>query len=123
MRQQIAGKMTDIEEPRSNLPLSEQYRLVALKFVDADAAAKILEELKTARLSEMIGDAMRQDATLAYNKAEGLVKSSRVWQDYITGMVNARKLANRLKLQLEYIRMKHSEWMSSEATTRVERRL
>ncbi len=115
--------MTDIEEPRSNLPLSEQYRLVALKFVDADAAAKILEELKTARLSEMIGDAMRQDATLAYNKAEGLVKSSRVWQDYITGMVNARKLANRLKLQLEYIRMKHSEWMSSEATTRVERRL
>jgi len=35
----------------SNLPLSEQYRLIAKKWVDADAAASILEETKSAYLS------------------------------------------------------------------------
>jgi len=116
------SQLTTQDMPAGERSLSEQFRLVALKYIDQDAAAKILEELKTARLSELIGDAMRQDATLAFNKAEGLVKSSKEWQSYISEMVEARKLANRLKLQLEYLRMRHSEWMSSEATARAERR-
>ena len=36
----------------SNLPLSEQYRLIAKKWVDAKAAADLLEESKTAVLSQ-----------------------------------------------------------------------
>jgi hypothetical protein len=32
----------------SNLPLSEQFRIVAKKWVDADSAASILEESKSA---------------------------------------------------------------------------
>ena len=115
--------MEDTISPSDDRPLSEQFRIIAKRYVDAEAAAKILEELKTARLSELIGDQMRQDATLPYNKAEQLVKSSTQWQDYIRGMVDAKKIANRLKVQLEYIRMKHSEWMSAEATQRSERRL
>lgn len=115
--------MENAIDPGDNRPLSEQFRLVAKRYVDAEAAAKILEELKTARLSELIGDQMRQDAALPYNKAEQLVKSSTQWQNYIREMVAAKKAANLLKVQLEYIRMKHSEWMSAEATQRSERRL
>lgn len=115
--------MADIEAPRSNLPWSEQFRIVALKFVDADNAARLAEEMKTATLAEIIGDLMRQDAALAYNRAEGLAKSSRQWQDYIKTMVDSRTAASRYKLQLEYLRMKHAEAMSSEATERAERRM
>ena len=37
-----------------NLPLSEQYRIVAKSWVDADAAANLLEETKSAVLSRMM---------------------------------------------------------------------
>jgi hypothetical protein len=38
-------------------------------------------------------------------------------------MVKAREHASLLKVQLEYIRMKFSEWQSAEATRRAEMRL
>jgi hypothetical protein len=38
-------------------------------------------------------------------------------------MVEARKQAALLKVQLEYIRMQFSEWKSSEATRRAEMKL
>lgn len=51
------------------------------------------------------------------------VKASDAWRDYLETMVKARTRANLLKVQLEYIRMKHSEQQSHEATQRAERRL
>jgi hypothetical protein len=38
-------------------------------------------------------------------------------------MIEARKKANLLKVQLEYLRMRHSEWQSHEASKRAEMRL
>ena len=38
-------------------------------------------------------------------------------------MVDTRTKANLKKVQLEYLRMKHSEWQSAEANARSERRL
>lgn len=103
----------------SNAPLSEQFRLVAKEYVDADAAANMLEEMKSATLSQN----MAALGEMPVSKAEMLVKASDNWKQYIEQMVDARKRANLLKLKLEYIRMRFSEWQSAEATKRVEARL
>jgi hypothetical protein len=66
---------------------------------------------------------MQAHADVAVNRAEQLVKSSPEWRDHIEKMVNARRAANLLKVQLEYLRMKFSEWQSHEATKRTEARL
>ena len=103
----------------SNLPLSEQYRLIAKKWVDAKAAADLLEESKTAVLSQRMVSSGEQTVS----KAEMLVKASSDWHEYLKTMVEARKTANMLKVQLEYIQMQFSEWQSSEATRRAEMKL
>jgi hypothetical protein len=102
-----------------NLPWSEQFRIVAKQWVDADAAATLLEDTKSAVLAER----MQAHAELPVNRAEQLVKSSPEWRDHVEKMVSARKQANRLKVQMEYLRMKFSEWQSAEATKRAEARL
>ena len=102
-----------------NAPISEQYRLIAKKWCDADAAANLLEETKSAVLAKMM--AARGD--MAVSKAEMLVKASDEWSDYIGKMVRAREQAALLKAQLEYIKMKFQENQSAEATSRAERRL
>ena len=102
-----------------NLPLSEQYRIVAKKWVDADAAASLLEETKSAVLSQC----MAALGDIPVSRAEMTVKSSDGWHEYIEKMVDARRQASLLKAQLEYIRMRFSEWQSHEATRRAEMKL
>mgnify|MGYP003580356857 CR=1 FL=1 len=102
-----------------NLPISEQYRIVAKDWVDCDAAARLLEETKRAFLAQ--GMAALGDKPAAH--AERDVKSSQEWADFIRKMVDARSLASRKKAQLEYIRMKFHEWQSFEATKRAEMKL
>jgi len=60
---------------------------------------------------------------MAVSKAEMQVKASSEWSDYIGKMVRAREQASLLKAQLEFIRMKFSEWQSAEASKRAEMRL
>ena len=105
--------------PAQNLPWSEQFRIVAKQWVDADAAASILEDTKSAILSER----MQALGDMPVSKAEAIVKASPEWREHIEKMVNARKISNRLKVQMEYLRMKFSEWQSHEATKRTEARL
>lgn len=103
----------------SNLPLSEQYRVIAEQWVDADAAANLLEETKSAVLNKMMLDKGEK----AVNRAEMLVKASPEWNDHVRSIVEARKKASILKVQVEYIRMKFHEWQSYEATRRAEMKL
>lgn len=100
-------------------PLSEQYRIIAKKWVDADAAANLLEETKSSVLSRYMTDL----GDIPVSKAEMIVKASDEWREFITGMVKAREKAALLKVQLEYIRMQFSEWQSAEATKRAEMKL
>jgi len=103
----------------SNRPLSEQFRIIAKKWVDADGAASMLEETKSAVLSKMmvgLGD-------MPVSKAEMQVKASEAWRDHITQMVEARSQASLLKVQMEYIRMKFHEWQSHAANRRAEMKL
>ena len=102
-----------------NLPLSEQFRIVAKKWVEADSAATLLEESKSAVLAKMMAD----EGDMPVSRAEMNVKASAEWKGYIQSMVEARQKAALLKVQLEYIRMKFSEWQSYEATKRAEMKL
>lgn len=105
--------------PSDNRPLSEIFSEIAESWVDADAAASLLEDCKSAVLAEK----MLVYADLAVSKAEMMVKGSPEWRDYIEKTVAARKRANLLKVQLETIRMRYGEWNSQAANERVQARL
>ncbi len=102
-----------------NLPLSEQFRIVAKQWVDADAAANILEDTKSAVLAER----MLELGDMAVSKAEMHIKGSPAWRSHVEVICSARQKANRLKVQMEYIRMQSTEWSSFEATKRAEMKL
>ena len=113
-RAMVMSKINDNE-----IPLSEQYRIIAKKWVDADSSASLMEESKSAVLSRK----MLELGDMPVSKAEMNVKASESWTEYIDQMVQARAKATMLKVQLEYIRMKFSEWQSLEATKRAEMKL
>ena len=106
-----------------NTPLSEQYRLAALEWIDADAAASMLEETKTATFSKMVGQILDDNPSIAVNRAEHIIKSGQEYEEFINKMVLARAHASRLKVQVEYLRMRFSEQQSADATARAEMRL
>jgi hypothetical protein len=103
----------------SNEPLSEQYRIVAKKWVDAEAAASMLEDTKSAVLSQQ----MLALGEMPVSKAEMLTKANPEWVDHIKKITEARAAANLLKVQMEYIKMKSGEQASFEATRRAEMKL
>lgn len=99
--------------------LSEQFRIVAKRWVELDSAARMYEETKSSILSQKmvaLGD-------MPVSRAEHQVKSSDEWIEFIKSMVNARTEANLAKVKMEWLRMKFSEQQSREATERAERRL
>lgn len=103
----------------TNHPISEQFRLSAKDWVEKDSAANLLEETKSAVLSQM----MARLGDIPVSHAERAVKSSEEWMDFVTKMVRAREAANLAKVRCEYIRMKFQEWSSFNATKRAEMRL
>ena len=103
----------------NDIPISEQYRVVAKAWVDADSAANLLEETKSAVLARM----MLSCGDMPVSRAEMQVKGSADWREFVTKMVEAREKAALLKVKLEYIRMKFHEWQSVEASRRAEMRL
>lgn len=104
---------------QANLPWSEQFRLVAKEWVELDKSATMLEETKSAVLSQK----MAALGDIPVSHAERAVKSSAEWQDFIKTMVDARSAANLRKMQMEYLRMRFSEWQSENANRRAEMRL
>ena len=103
-----------------NRPYSDLVREAAEEWCDADAAARMLEECKTAFLERRKNDL---DPDLPDSHRERIVKASDEWRDYLVKMVRARTAANRAKIQLTYIETKGWENRSSEATRRAEMRL
>lgn len=108
-----------MNSPNSQLAWSEQFRIVAKEFVELDKAATMLEEMKSAVLSQK----MKALGDIPVSHAEREVRASPEWQDYITRLIDARAQANTKKFHLEYIRMKFQEWSSENANKRAEMRL
>jgi hypothetical protein len=105
----------------SNAPLSEQYAEIGHEWADAEAAASLLEDLKTSVLSQKMQDWIA--GGMAVNKAEASVKASPEWTDYITKMVNARKLANKLRVQMDVVKMRQWEQTNAQANERMAARM
>lgn len=107
------------EMPERERPISEQFRIVAKAWADAEAAAHVLEETKTAVFAQKciaLGE-------MPVNRAEQTVKASVEWFEHLEKIVAARREANLKKVQLEYVRMKFSEWQAADANSRNERRM
>ena len=107
------------EMPAHERPISEEFRLVAKAWVDANAAANLLEETKSAVLSKM----MLALGEKSVSAAEMKVKASDKWYNHVKKIVDARADADLRKVQMEYVRMKFSEWQSSDANARRERQM
>src|SRR5882762_10013374 len=97
---------------------SERYHEAAVEWADADAAASLLEETKSAVLSDMVTEMLSKNISMAVNRAEALVKSSSRWRAFVTDMVELRRKANMANFPRENIGMRHSEKMPQEATLR-----
>jgi len=87
--------------------------------VEAETAASLLEETKSAVLSKMMADL----GDIPVSRAEMRIKATQDWRDYIEKMVEARSQASMLKVEMEFIKMQFSEWQSREATKRAEMKL
>lgn len=107
------------ELPAHERPISEQFRVVAKVWVELDAAANLLEETKSAVLSQM----MAKQGDVPVSRAELNVKASQEWSDHVAKICDARREANLKKVHLEFLRMKHAEWQSMNANHRHEARL
>lgn len=104
---------------RNDVPVSEQYRLAAQKWVQVDAAARMLEEGKSA----FVAQRMNSLGDIPVSKAERMVKGSEEYADYIKKMVNAKTAANEMREELAFLKMRHMERTSEEANARSERKL
>jgi hypothetical protein len=103
----------------SNDKISERFRIVGKAWVDADGAASLLEQMKSATLSQW----MLELGDMPVSKAELLVKGSERWREYIEAMCDARMRANKLRLEKEWLEMRSKERGSEEATRRAEMKL
>lgn len=103
-----------------NRPLSEVYLEAAEDWCDKDAAAQLLEDTKSSIMSQK---QVALGADLAVNRAEQVVKASPDWHEYLEKIVEARRVANLAKVKLEYIRMRHMEWVNNESNNRAGSRL
>jgi len=104
---------------RNDTPVSEQYRLAALEWVDLDNAARMLDEGKSAFIAQRIAD----EGDIPHSKADRIVRASDAYSDYIKSMVRAKTAANRARVELDYLKMRHMEHTSAEANARSERKL
>jgi hypothetical protein len=111
--------MTD----HSNLPISEQYRLVSKQWVKADAAASLLERCRSAFRSQLVAKLMDSDPKLSETRATRMANGSTEWADYQKKITDTREEANLLKVKLEWVRMRYGEAQSYEATKRAEMKL
>lgn len=103
----------------SNQPLSEQIYEAGLEWADADAAARMLESLKSAFLAQKVSE--RGDMPIS--RAETEVKASAEWKEYVVKMERARTRANKLKIHREFLEAKAWEQKSEQATERLRARL
>lgn len=102
----------------NNRPWSEQYRIAGERWADLESAAQLLEDTKSSILAQRAADY----GGIPVNRAEQQVKSSRFWAEHIQKIVDARREANKAKIELDYVRMKFYEWQSQQANSRVELR-
>lgn len=112
-----------MQDYRNDVPISEQYRVAALAWVEADSAASLMEETKSTVFAQMVVKLIEAGPKMAVNRAELIAKASDEWSEFINTMVQLRAAANRLRIPMDVLRMQAMEQQSQEATKRTEMRL
>jgi len=102
-----------------NRPLSQIYAEAGADWVEKDAVARLLEETKSLRFAQRC----QQLGDIPVNRAEQIVKADPSWYDEVTKMVHARTDANKARVYMETVKMRHSEHISTEANYRTEAKL
>lgn len=100
-------------------PISEVWYSAASTWVEAEAAANLLEETRGAVFAQMCA----QHTGVPTSRAEMLAKASPEWEDHVKKIAAAREAANRAKIKVEYVRMRFWERNSQEANERMESKL
>lgn len=90
-------------------------------WADKDAAANLLEEGKQSMLSKLINEQMLNTDSRVV--AEQRARESKDYQDWIAGMVEARRIANRARVRYQAIQTLAELRRSQESTRRQEMRL
>lgn len=106
-----------------NGPLSEKYRLVARKWVDEDAAARLLEECRSTELEELKNALVASQKANSDAEAKRMAQADPTWRERVATEVNQRTRANRLKIVLRAIEMESMEHQSDAATKRAEMKI
>ena len=109
--------------PGDNRSPAEQWRDVAMAWADAEDAAAMLEETKSAVLSQMVSVEINADPKMSNAKAEMIVKSSDKWRRHVESIVRSRTTANRARIERDYMKMKAMEWVNAEANHRAASRM
>lgn len=113
--------MSDAMNLRPNVPWYEAYGKLAPEWIDADSAADLMEQTRSAWMAQEVQKLVEAGESAA--AAERQVRASPEYSAYIKTMVEARKRANLLKARLEYIRMRNMAEQSDNATQRVQMRM
>jgi len=115
--------MTVMDMNVTERPLSEQFRVVAKQWVQADASARFHEEFKTTRLEQLKQGLIEAEGDMPDSHAERRVKASPDWEEYIRTMVDSRTEANLKKAHMQFLQMRFTEWQDANASARAEMRL
>ena len=102
-----------------NRPASMEYAEVAQKWVTLDAAARLLEETKSAVFAQRC--LVLNEKSQA--RAEMIAKAAPDWRDHLTKMVDARTAANRARVEQEFYKMRFWESNSEAANERMAARV
>ena len=104
-----------------NQPPVEVWRLEAEKWVDLDAAARLLEEGKTTVLEQYKRPFVEDGDSDA--AATRKAKLGEPWRDYIKTMVSAKTRANHQRIAMQYAERKYWEHQNRDANMRAEQRM
>ena len=69
-------------------------------WADTHAAAQALEEAQKSVLAEVAAD-YRQAGTKSQTEAEGLARANKKYRDFVVEMVEARRIANRARVNFD----------------------
>lgn len=110
--------------PKSEQPLSEQFRTVAKRYAAANKQASFMERTRSAHRSRLMAKMIAEsNSNLSVAKATLLVEASDDWLEYNREMTDEREKADLLKAQMEYIRICQWEQNDANANARQERKL
>lgn len=100
-------------------PISEVWYEAATNWVELEGAANLLEETRSAVLSQM----MARCGDVPVSRAEQTVKATPEWEDHVRKVVAARTAANKAKIKVDFLKMRFWEKQSAAATERMEAKL